>query len=107
MPALPSSFLLLLKLADQVVLVGDLLPQSHDLIVLGALVFLALRTLVLQVCDLVPQAVGIRSDFDGRLLDPGDQVLLPLDPLVAVVQLLCHIIASGFEPLSLVDDVLN
>merc|ERR1719336_1060876 len=45
LPALAGALLLLLQLGNQLLLVGDLLPQGVDLVVLGALVLLALLAL--------------------------------------------------------------
>merc|ERR1719348_239578 len=52
--SLASTFLLLLELGNQLLLVGDLFPQGVDLVVLGAFILFALLTVCLQSLDGVP-----------------------------------------------------
>merc|ERR1712004_218570 len=88
LPGLSSGLLLLAKLADQVALVADLVPESADLRVLRVLVLLALLDRRLQVLDLVPQASGLGGDLVSGLLDSVDCLVLSLDPGLGLVNLL-------------------
>merc|ERR1719245_1428212 len=91
---LASALLLLLELGDQFFLVGNLLPQGSDLVVLGHL-------------DLLPQAVSIRGDLDSGLVDAVNEVLLTLDTLVDIIKLLLDIVLGSLHPVGLVNDVLD
>merc|ERR1712115_162766 len=58
LPTLTGRLLLLAQLDDHVLLVGDLVPQSWDLGVLGVLVLLAPRHSGLQILDLMTHATS-------------------------------------------------
>merc|ERR1719189_1242632 len=107
LPSLSSSLLLLLEFTNQFLLVGNLLPQGSDLVVLGVLVILCLLAVRLKILDLLSEAVGIRGDLDTGLTDAVDEVLLSLDTLVDIIQLLLDIVLLGLHAVGLVNDVLD
>merc|ERR1719192_2291888 len=97
LPSLSSSLLLLLEFTNQFLLVGNLLPQGSDLVVLGVLVILCLLAVRLKILDLLSEAVGIRGDLDTGLADAVDEVFLSLDTLVDIVKLLLDIVLLGHK----------
>merc|ERR1711963_733535 len=105
--ALSSGLLVLAELGDEVLLVGDLVTESPDLTVLGALVVLALLNGGLQVLDLLPQADSIGSDLGSGLLDSVDGVVLSLHTGVGLVHLLLQIVPGVLNAGGFVDDLLD
>merc|ERR1711963_1052256 len=105
--ALSSGLLVLAELGDEVLLVGDLVTESPDLTVLGALVVLALLNGGLQVLDLLPQADSIGCDLGSGLLDSVDGVVLSLHTGVGLVHLLLQIVPGVLNAGGFVDDLLD
>merc|ERR1719362_2198964 len=107
LPGLGSGLLVLAKLGDEILLVGNLLPQGSDLGVLGHLVILALLNGGLKVLDLLPQADSVSGDFATGLLDAIDGVILTLDAGVGLVNLLLQVVSCILKTGGFVDDILD
>merc|ERR1719208_348817 len=61
--ALSSGLLVLAKLGDEILLVGNLLTQGSDLTVLGHLIILAFLNGGLKILDLLPEADSLGCDL--------------------------------------------
>merc|ERR1719189_3530739 len=104
---LADGLLLLAKLADQILLVGDLLAEGADLVVLGHLVLLALLDGALEDLDLVAKHVGLGGDLGAGLVDATDGLLLALDAHLGLIHLLLQVVLCSLDAVGLVDDVLD
>merc|ERR1719362_2219543 len=107
LPGLGSGLLVLAKLGDEILLVGNLLPQGSDLGVLGHLVVLALLNGGLKVLDLLPQADSVSGDLATGLLDAIDGVILTLDAGVGLVNLLLQVVPCILKTGGFVDNILD
>merc|ERR550539_1077955 len=107
LPALSGGLLVLAELGDEILLVGDLVAQSPDLTVLGALVVLALLDGGLQLLDLLPQTGGVAGHLGAGLLDTVDGVVLSLDTGVGLVHLLLQVVPGVLNAGGFVDEVLD
>merc|ERR1719479_108243 len=107
LPALSGGLLVLAQLGDEILLVGDLVTESPDLTVLGALVVLALLNGGLQLLDLLPQTDGFSGHLGAGLLDTVDGVVLSLDAGVGLVHLLLQVVPGVLQAGGFVDDLLD
>merc|ERR1719189_2147857 len=87
---LTNGLLFLAELGNQILLVGDLLAEGADLVVLGHLVLLALLDGALEILDLVAKHVGLGGDLGTSLVDATDGLLLALDAHGLVDDVLDH-----------------
>merc|ERR1719492_728502 len=107
LPGVANIPLLLAQLADHVGLVGDLVLQSPDLIVLVGSVLLSRGKAVLSHLHLSLQLGHGGVDLGDLALQSNLLGLLTLDTGVHSLQLLLHISSLGLDPGGLVDDVLH
>merc|ERR1719394_1344356 len=105
--ALSSGLLVLAKLGDQILLVGNLITQGSDLTVLGHLVILAFLNGGLKILDLLPQADSLGCDLLASMFNSIDGVILTLDTLVGLINLLLQIISGILKTSGFVNDLLN
>merc|ERR1719232_1057443 len=105
--ALSSGLLVLAKLGDQILLVGNLITKGPDLTVLGHLVILALLNGGLKILDLLPQADSLGCDLLASLFNSIDGVILTLDTLVGLINLLLQIISGVLKTGCFVNDLLD
>merc|ERR1719189_2811663 len=104
---LANGLLFLAEFANQILLVGDLLAEGADLVVLGHLVLLTLLDGALEILDLVAKHVGLGSDLGAGLVDTSNGLFLALDAHLGLVHLLLQIILCSLDAIGLVDDVLD
>merc|ERR1719189_2593619 len=104
---LADGLLFLAELGNQILLVGDLLAEGADLVILGHLVLLALLDGALEVLDLVTKHVGLGGDLGAGLVDAADGLLLALDAHLGLVTLLLEVVLRSLDAVGLVDDVLD
>merc|ERR1719510_1883384 len=104
---LADGLLFLAELGNQILLVGDLLAESADLVVLGHLVLLALLDGALEVLDLVTKHVGLGGDLGAGLVDTSNGLLLALDAHLGLINLFLQIILCSLDAVGFVDDVLD
>merc|ERR1719232_559973 len=105
--ALSSGLLVLAKLGDQILLVGNLITQGSDLTVLGHLVVLAFLNGGLKILDLLPQADSLGCYLLASLFNSIDGVILTLDTLVGLINLLLQIISGILKTSGFVNDLLD
>merc|ERR1719210_1693139 len=105
--ALSSGLLVLTKLGDQILLVGNLITQGSDLTVLGHLIILAFLNGGLKILDLLPQADSLSCDLLASLFNSIDGVILALDTLVGLINLLLQIISGILKTSGFVNDLLD
>merc|ERR1719270_1428783 len=105
--ALSSGLLVLAKLGDQILLVGNLITQGSDLTVLGHLIILAFLNGGLKILDLLPQADSLGCDLLASLFNSIDGVILTLDTLVGLINLLLQIISGILKASGFVNDILD
>merc|ERR1719492_207790 len=107
LPGVTNIPLFLAKLSDHVGLVGDLVLQSPDLIVLVSSILLSRGEAVLGHLHL-PLQLGHGGVDLGDLSLQGNLLgLLSLDTGIHSLQLLLHVAGLGLDPAGLVDDVLH
>merc|ERR1719412_2956678 len=107
LPGVANIPLLLAQLADHVGLVGDLVLQSPDLIVLVGSVLLSRGKAVLSNPHLTLQLGHGGVDLGDLSLQGNLLGLLTLDTGIHAIQLLLHIHGLGLDPAGFVDDVLH
>merc|ERR1719438_553487 len=105
--ALSSGLLVLAKLGDEILLVGNLITQGPDLTVLGHLVILAFLNGGLKILDFLPQANSLGCDLLASLFNSIDGVILTLDTLVGLINLLLQIISGILKTSGFVNDLLD
>merc|ERR1719232_1479942 len=105
--ALSSGLLVLAKLGNQILLVGNLITQGSDLTVLGHLIILAFLNGGLKILDLLSRADSLGGDLLASLLNSIDGVILTLDTLVGLINLLLQIISGILKTSGFVNDILD